>query len=111
MAEQRWITLSFEDKEYELGFTKATVRMAESLGFSMANLQNQSKLITGISILFQASFLAKHPNIRETVVERIWEDLDKKTELVQELISMFSDTVDQIMANGKNAEWSIKTKQ
>lgn len=111
MAEQRWITLEFEDKEYELGFTKGSVRLAESMGFNMQDIQNQTRLVTAISILFYASFLAKNARIREDLVERIYEELDDKTALINELVSLYSDTVSSMMENGKNAKWSILPKK
>ena len=111
MAEQRWITLEYEDKEYELGFTKGTVRLAESMGFSINALQDQSKIVTGISILFYASFLAKQPRIREDLVDKIYDELENKGELISELVSLYSDTIAALMADGKNAKWSILPKK
>lgn len=116
MAEQRWITLEFEDKEYELGFTKQTVRLAESMGFSIGELQSQSKVITPITILFYASFLAKHSRIKEELVDRIYDALDDKKGLINELVSLYSDTIAALMDDGnkeegKNATWSILPKK
>lgn len=111
MAEQQWVYLDFEDKEYELGFTKQTVRLAESMGFDIGDLQNQSKVVTPITILFYASFLAKHPGIKENLVDRIYDDLDNKGELVSKLVEIYSDTISAMMANGKNATWSVLPKK
>lgn len=107
MAEQRWIAVKHNDKEYVLGFTKASVRIAETLGFSMNDIINQTKWTTSISILFYAAFLAKNPNIKENLVDEIYDGLDNKSELINQLVILYKDTIEAFMESGKNATWSF----
>jgi len=112
MAEQRWVTVSYEDKDYQLGFTKQTVRLAESMGFNLGDLQTQSKVVAPITILFYSSFLAKQARIKEDLVDKIYDALDNKVGLISELVTLYSDTIAAMMEDGnkeegKNATWSV----
>lgn len=85
------ITMSFDGIEYKLTYTRRTVSMMEQNGFKIGVLLEQP--MTMIPQLFAGAFLANHRKTKQDVIEKIYEHLTKKDELINMLVEMYNDTI------------------
>lgn len=99
------ITLTYEGKDYTLEFTRKSVERMEATGFDVNELG--SKPMTALPLLWKGSFLAHHRNIKEYVMNKMFDELPRKEELFDKLTSMYVDTVDSLFDEPEegNVEW------
>lgn len=88
------IKLTFEDKEYTLEFTRKTLEKMEADGIYIAELQN--KVVTTTVNLFRYSFFANHKRMKNEEIERVYNKISKKQELIAKLTEMVMDTLNSL---------------
>lgn len=102
------IALKYNDKEYELEFSRQSVRTMEAQGFVLDQLS--SKPITMIPMLFTGSFIKNHKGIKRGLMDEIYDEISDKTGLLQALMEMYAETLatltDDKEAEG-NATWAV----
>jgi hypothetical protein len=104
------IHLKFEGKDYELEYNRDAVRVLESTGFVADDLF--TKPVTMLPMLFYGAFMAHHKGIKRKEVERIYENLSGRSDLIGVLIEMYRDTVSSLMVDDNdgaegNATWTM----
>lgn len=101
------ITITYDGKDYTLEFTRKSVERMEATGFNFDELA--VKPMTALPVLWKGSFLAHHKNIKEYIINTIYEQMPRKDELFDKLAEMYLDTVESLFAepegDEENVEW------
>lgn len=103
MAKQ--ITFVYEGNDYTLEYTRASVKEMERRGFVSSQLVD--KPMTVLPELFAGAFLANHRYLRKEIIEKIFENLDDRSELMGKLIEMYNDPIEQMLEGPTegNVKW------
>ena len=102
------ISFEYKGKEYCLEYTRATVRyMEQNMGFNPNDMQD--KLMTRLPQLFRGAFIAHHPDIKNKVVEAIYDTMDDKTDLFRCLFEMYQDPYNQMLESPKGDKGNVVT--
>ena len=102
------IALNYNDKEYELEYTRQSVRMMESQGFVLEEIS--SKPMTMIPMLFSGAFAKNHRGIKRALIDEILENISDKAGLLNALIEMYAETLSSLTdepENEGNAVWAV----
>lgn len=101
------IKVSYENKTYTLEYTREVAKIMEKQGFVLEELQ--TKPATMVELLFRGAFIQNHRDISMKVLDNIITSIDNKAELLQELMTMYANTLKPLMdepeKNEKNATW------
>lgn len=76
-------------KEYMLEFTRRSASVLEQNGFELDGVTK--KPMTMIPMLFRGAFLARHSGTKGETIERIFEALRGRGELIKALCEMYYD--------------------
>lgn len=106
MAKQ--IVFTYEDKEYTLEFTRRTVKQMEDEGFVAQDIDR--KPMTLLPALFAGAFKAHHRFVKQDVIDKIYEGMPHKDELIGKLAEMYNDPIVTLMEEPdskavKNVSW------
>lgn len=102
------IALTYKDKDYELEYTRQSVRMMESQGFVLEEIS--SKPMTMIPMLFSGAFAKNHRGIKRALIDEILENISDKAGLLNALIEMYAETLSSLTdetENEGNAVWAV----
>lgn len=104
------ITITYENRDYTLEYTRETVRVMEANGFIADELFVKPML--RLPELFFGAFAAHHRGLKKNVTDKIWQSLPKRDELVVALVDMYRDTVNTLTAQtdedeAGNATWTV----
>ena len=87
------ITITYENRDYTLEYTRDTVRVMEASGFIADELFVKPML--RLPELFFGAFAAHHRGLKKNVTDKIWESLPKRDELVVALVdAAFATQID-----------------
>lgn len=103
------ITITYKDKDYTLRYSRATIIKMEKNGF---NVEDAAKTpVTFVLQLFAGAFLAEHSDVKQSLIEEIFDSLGNKGELKDALIEMYLDVAIKTMADNdepeKNPGWVL----
>lgn len=101
------IVLNYEDKEYELEYSRQSVKMMESQGFNLDELT--SKPMTMIPMLFSGAFIKNCKGTKRTVIEDIYKGIGDKTSLMEALLEMYTETISTLTdeSDEGNVTWTL----
>lgn len=102
------IALTHNEKEYELEYSRASVRTMESQGFVLDELT--SKPMTMIPMLFSGAFIKNHRGIKRSLIDEIYEEIGNKTALTEALMEMYAETLGALTDsenNEGNVTWAV----
>ena len=100
------ITLTYDNKEYELEYNRQSVRTMEAQGFVLDEIS--SKPVTMIPRLFTGAFIKNHKGIKRSLMDEMYDELSDKTGLISALMEMYVDTLSTLTddkENAGNATW------
>lgn len=103
MAER--ITLTYDNKKYELGYTRESVKQMENTGFNVREFVSGAKPLTMNLLLFNGAFLAQNKKVKRKTIEEIYDHLPNKNEVLTALAEMYGDTLESLsdgVDDGKN---------
>lgn len=109
------ITLTYKDKSYTLEYTKRTVQMLESNGFSIRDLADGRNRISLLEQLFAGAFMAHHSrDVKPALVEELLAHVKNKDDLFATLVTMYQEPGEAFMAEPDeddegNATWEAKS--
>lgn len=89
------LNFTFEGKDYELEFTRETVRTMERAGFVADELLN--KPMTLFPELFAYAFYAHHRFMKRKDIDRIFAAMPNRPELLTKLVEMYRDPLTELM--------------
>lgn len=88
------VKLTFNDKEYTLEFTRATLEKMEADGYSIADAQ--TKIVTWQRVEFEYAFFANHKRMKKEDIKKIYDRLTNKRALIEKLSEMMLDCINSI---------------
>ena len=97
------IQFEYDGKHITLEFTRNSIKKMEARGFEFDKLSKMP--VTMISKFFEGSLIEHHPEIRDRDAEKIFDSMDNKEALLEELIKMFGEAQDSLMKKG-NLSWT-----
>lgn len=102
------LSFNFEGKDYCLEFTRRTVEMMERNGFVASDVRD--KPMSTLPALFAGAFLAHHRFIKQDLIDRIYEKLTNKQELIGKLAEMYNEPINALIdepeENEGNVSWT-----
>ncbi len=102
------ITINYNEKDYELEYSRQSVRMMESQGFVIDEIS--SKPMNMIPTLFAGAFAKNHRGIKRALIDEIFDNVADKSGLLNALIEMYAETLSSLTdepENGGNAVWVV----
>lgn len=100
------ITITHEGKTYELAFTLGTIKQLEQAGFVLDEVQTKPSV--RIPELFYGAFLAKNKGIKRNLVSEIWDNLNRKDDLIILLAQMYGEAQSSLLDDTEgNADWTL----
>lgn len=100
------ITFNFEGTEYTLEFTRASVATLEKQGFNINDISD--KPLTTLPALFAGAFIAHHRFVRREVVDRIFDKMTNKKDLVMRLAEMYNETIESLVDEPEESEGNLE---
>lgn len=100
------LRFTYNEKDYVLEFTRATIREMENSGFKPSDLADKPSNL--IPRLFEGSFLARHRGIRKAVVEEIFAHMTNKTVLLEKLLEMYQYPIETLLEEPEESEGNVK---
>ena len=96
-----------KEQEFTLAFTNMTVRRLSRNGFKLENIVEAP--LDGIPTLFAGAFLAFHPGTDRDEINKIWEDMPDKENLIKTLMAMYQEPINALLnePKEKNATWEV----
>ena len=101
---RRTICFTYNNVDYTLGFTLATIEQMERAGFVRDELA--TKTATRTQELFYGSFLANHKGIKRKLVDEIFTNLKDKEALFKALLEIYDEAGDALVEEG-NVSWTM----
>lgn len=105
MAKQ--ITITYNDNQYTLEFTRDTVQKLDRAGIVAQDIA--TKPMSVLPALFRGAFLAHHKNIKAETVDDIYAHMPNKEKLIELLVSMYNEPIETLFdepeESEKNAQW------
>ena len=89
MAKQ--IKLTFEGKPYVLEYNRKTVELMERQGFVLSDMTERPA--TMIPMLFSGAFFMHHRHLNPSVIDKIFEELENRSDLISVLANMYSEPI------------------
>ena len=102
------LRFTYQDKEYCLEYTRATVAAMEKKGFVASDIT--TKPATILPALFAGAFLANHRLVKAEVIDEIYSKMTNKQELIGKLAEMYNEPimalVDEPEESKGNLDWT-----
>jgi hypothetical protein len=107
MAKVEPIRFEYEDKPYELMFTRSTIaEMERSNGFSITDVENH--MVSTIMALWDGAFLAKHRRVSKAKRDEIWNAIGDKSALMGRLVELYKAPVEAMLSEPEDVKNVIK---
>lgn len=104
MAKQ--IKFEFEGKEYTLEFTRKSIETMERQGFRASDITE--KPVSTLPALFAGAFLAHHKFVKRDVIDRIFDKMTNKQELIGKLAEMYNEPIEALLDEPEEDEGNVK---
>ena len=103
MAKQ--INLEFEGKKYCLEYSRRTVEQLERQGFSIADIERKPMLT--LPTLFAGAFLKNHRKVKMDTIDRIFEKIANKSDLLNKLAEMYNEPLETLLDESEDTEGNV----
>jgi hypothetical protein len=101
------ITLTHENKEYILEYSRQSVKTMESQGFNIDQIDQ--KPATMIPLLFEGAFIKNCRGVKRKEMDEIYEGIKDKGAFVQALGQMCAETLSTLLEDNPegNVSWAM----
>lgn len=99
------INFNFEGTDYTLEYTRATVSALEKQGFVIGDISD--KPLSTLPTLFAGAFLAHHKFVKRDVIDRIYEKMTNKMDLVMRLAEMYNEPIEALVGEPEESEGNL----
>jgi hypothetical protein len=102
------ISLTYKGKEYNLEYSRQSVKTMEQQGFVLDELS--SKPMTMIPMLFSGAFIRNHKGMKRSLIDEIYEEINDKSGFMEALMEMYAETLSTLMDDKEdtgNVSWSL----
>ena len=104
MAKQ--LKFEYKGSAYVLEYNRTAVRWMEARGLDLSHFEE--KMATNACALLEGAFRMHHPSVVEDKVYEIVGFLGHRQELLQELVSMVSETYSALFSEEKDEPGNVK---
>ena len=104
MAKQ--IRFTYDGVDYTLEFTRKSVERMENAGFVITEVFE--KPMTLLPTLFAGAFLAHHRSTKREVIDKIYETMPNKQELITKLAEMYNEPIAALLDEPEDEEGNVK---
>lgn len=107
--ENKKIKVTYDDKDYTLEYTRATVQQMERAGFRLNEISD--KPMTMVLMLVKGAFLANHNSMKDKKIEDFYFNyVTCKDDFISRLAEMYNETRDVLFEekdedDAKNPNW------
>jgi len=99
------LTITANDVEYTLEFTRKTVSTLEKQGFILSDIAE--KPMTTLPELFAGAFLAHHRYVKREVIDSIYDNMPNKEDLIKRLAEMYNEPIEAFIAEPEESEGNV----
>ena len=101
------IKLTYDDKEYELEYSRQSVKIMEGRGFNFEAISSMP--MTMIPLLFEGAFIKNCTGVKRKTMDEIYDGIGDKTGLIQALAEMYAETLSALTDNSDegNVTWAV----
>lgn len=99
------INFNFEGEDYILEFTRSSVATLEKQGFNISDISD--KPLTTLPALFAGAFLAHHRFVKRDVIDRIYDKMTNKMDLVMRLAEMYNEPIEALVDEPEESEGNL----
>lgn len=99
------LTITANDVEYTLEFTRKTVSILEKQGFVLSDIAE--KPMTTLPELFAGAFLAHHRYVKREVIDSIYDSMPNKEDLIKRLAEMYNEPIEALIAEPEESEGNV----
>lgn len=99
------INFNFEGEDYILEFTRSSVATLEKQGFNISDISD--KPLTTLPALFAGAFLAHHRFTKRDVIDRIYDKMTNKMDLVMRLAEMYNEPIEALVDEPEESEGNL----
>lgn len=105
------LTITYDDEKYTLGYTRATIRQMERVGFNIGKMETAP--VSTAEDLFMGAFLMRHRKLKPEKISEIYKHIEDKEGLLTKLIEMYQESVSTLMEepeenDTKKATWEVE---
>ncbi len=104
MAKQ--IRFTYDGVDYTLEFTRKSIEIMERNGFVITEVFE--KPMTLLPTLFAGAFLAHHRSTKREVIDKIYESMPNKQELITKLAEMYNEPIEALLEEPGDEEGKVK---
>ncbi len=104
MAKQ--IRFTYDGVDYTLEFTRKSVESMENTGFVISEVFE--KPMTLLPRLFAGAFLAHHRFVKRDVIDKIYDSLPNKQDLISKLAEMYNEPIAALLDEPEDEEGNVK---
>lgn len=101
------ITLTHNNKEYILEYSRQSVKTMESQGFNIDHVGE--KPATMIPLLFEGAFIKNCRGIKRKEMDEIYEGIKEKNAFIQALAELYAETLSTLLEDNPegNVSWAM----
>ena len=100
------IRFTYDGVDYTLEFTRKSVERMENAGFVITEVFE--KPMTLLPTLFAGAFLAHHRSTKREVIDKIYETMPNKQELITKLAEMYNEPIAALLDEPEDEEGNVK---
>jgi len=104
MAKQ--IRITYDGVDYTLEFTRKSIEIMERNGFVISEVFE--KPMTLLPTLFAGAFLAHHRFVKRDVIDKIYDSLPNKQDLISKLAEMYNEPIVALLDEPEDEEGNAK---
>ena len=101
------IKLTYDGKDYELEYSRQSVKTMESRGFILDEMT--SKPMTMIPMLYEGAFIKNCRGIKRQTMDDIYDGIGDKTGFIQALAELYAETLSTLTEDSEqgNVTWAM----
>ena len=103
------LKIAYNNKQYELGFTRNTVVALDRNGFNIEDIS--SKPMTMLPMFWEGAFAAYNKGVKRSLMDEIYKNIRDKQGLIAALTELYAETLNTLMDEPEddkgNATWEI----
>ena len=100
------ITLTYNDVNYTLEYTRRTVSQLEQQGFNINAIGE--KPVTMVPMLYEGAFLAHHRMTKNDIIWKIYDEISDKEGLMAALAEMYAEPIEALFEESEETEKNVK---
>lgn len=99
------ISFTFNDEKFTLEFTRKSVVALERQGFNITDIS--TKPASTLPALFAGAFVANHRFVKAETIDKIYESIKERQDLVYRLAEMYNDTIESLIDEPAESEGNV----